>query len=103
MTANWAKLNKEFDDLFDSLTDEELLSWYQVKESKKALRREILKVTGKIWEIILQIQELPEFHCNIDAVVHTDVKPLNVHLDFSTVRKIVEESSSPEYTPPMAA
>ena len=78
MTANWAKLNKEFDDLFDSLTDEEISQWYEVKESSKTLRREVLRVSGQLCNLALRINEHSNFHYTIEASVHTNTLKWNI-------------------------
>jgi len=105
MTANWNKLNKEFDDLFDKLTDEDWNNWTSHRESKKALRREVLNLKARIQSIMLELKnKSEEFSCNINFetkanLIEDESKAI---LDFNTKRRIAKISTD-DYTPPIAA
>ena len=51
--ANWKKLNKEFDEVLNNLTDEEWEGWYKHKEGKGAMKRKQLILDAKIQELKL--------------------------------------------------
>ena len=52
--ANWKKLNKEFDEVLNNLTDEEWEAWYIHKEVKGVMKRRQLISDAKIQEDILK-------------------------------------------------
>ena len=49
--ANWEKLNKEFDDLIDNLSDEEWNTWYENREEKRTVRRQKMLLEAQIQEV----------------------------------------------------
>ena len=48
--ANWSKLNKEFDNLIDNLTDEQWNEWLSMKETHKAIDNLNLLIKAKLRE-----------------------------------------------------
>ena len=56
--ANWKKLNKEFGEVLNNLTDEEWEAWYKHKEVKGVMKRRQLILKAKIQEDILNNEKL---------------------------------------------
>jgi len=56
--ANWDKLNKEFDSVFESLTSEDWKLWEDQRAAKKKLRRLELMLKAKLQEEKLKFTQL---------------------------------------------
>lgn len=58
MMANWEKLNKEFDQVFNSLQDLDWEQWDSVRASRKEMRRLELLLKAKIQEEKIKFSQL---------------------------------------------
>lgn len=56
--ANWKKLNKEFRDLIDNISDEDFDKWYDNREVKKQIRRQQMQIEASIQELKLQCEQV---------------------------------------------
>lgn len=50
MMANWNKLNKQFDDILDSMSSEDWQSWAKSRDQKKAMRTCEMLLKAKLQE-----------------------------------------------------
>jgi hypothetical protein len=51
--GKWEKLNKEFSDVLDNLSDEDLLRWNERKEAKRRMKQLELQLSKKMQEGLL--------------------------------------------------
>lgn len=49
--ANWEKLNKEFHNIIDNLTDQELSEWYNNRLNNKELRKQSYQLSEIIYAL----------------------------------------------------
>jgi hypothetical protein len=100
--ANWDKLNQEFDNLLENISDQEWETWAQNREQKKIVRRLQLELKAKIQLCKIELDAFfTECQINENAPI-VDSDDLLIDFDFSTKRLIAQKSLD-NYTPPIAA
>lgn len=100
--ANWEKLNKEFDDVFDNISDQEWSDWYNNIDAQKEMYQKELLLESEIQAAQYDFDKL-EGNIILEQILvsenNFELSELIIKDSYSTV----ENQNSGEITYPLAA